>query len=162
MDASPQMIGTPFDPTRNSSEATQDSVISAEQQSSVLGDPETEMVALHRRSFSLCAVSPLFPPEGSVPVGLSDKELALLRTEALNSPLPHNLRVSTSNASLCTSSPTAVTEFGVTTWLRNTRRLHSGVESLRFEIERRLREIDRLRAEGFDSGAQPNYTSGDE
>jgi hypothetical protein len=163
MYASPQMIGTPFDPTRNSSEATQDSVISAEQQSSVLGDPETEMVALHRRSFSLCAVSPLFPPEGSVPVGLSGKELARLRAEAPSSPLPDNVRVSRSNPSLSTSSPTVVTESGgLTTLLHHTRRLHLDVESLRYEMEHRLLEINRIHAEGFESGAQSIDTSRDE
>jgi hypothetical protein len=161
MDSRPQMITTPFDP--NSSEETQDSGFSAGQQSLAIGDPEAERAALHRRSFYLTAVSPLFPPEGSVPVGLSGKELARLRAEAPSSPLPDNVRVSTSNPSLSTSSPTVVTESGgLTTLLHHTRRLHLDVESLRYEMEHRLLEINRIHAEGFESGAQSIDTSRDE
>ena len=200
MDSRPQMITAPFDP--NSSEETQDSGFSAEQQSLAIGDPEAERAALHRRSFYLPAVSPLLPPEGSVPVGfsdkelarlraemdalhrrsswlhtvspllppegsvpvgLSDKELARLRAEAPSSPLPDNVRVSRSNPSLSTSSPTVVTESGgLTTLLHHTRRLHLDVESLRYEMEHRLLELNRIHAEGFESGAQSIDTSRDE
>ena len=105
-------------------------------------------------------VSPPTPPEGSgIPAGLSDEELARLRAEAPSSPLPYDLRISASNATLDTSSPTAVAELGVgTLLLQHTRRLRSDLESL----ERRVLEMDQIRGAGFISGARSNYTSGDE
>jgi hypothetical protein len=153
MDVGPQLMVTPFDP--NSSEATQDSGISAEQQPLVIGDPEAEMVALQHLSSSSPAALSLSRPVAPVPVGLSDKELARFRSEALSYPQPHHLGVSTSNVSQSMSSPNAITESaGEAMSPYDTRRLHSEVESLR-------REMERLRAEGLVTAAPPSYTEGD-
>jgi hypothetical protein len=152
VDLGPQLMVTPFDP--NSSEATQDSEISAEQQPLVIGDPEAEMVALQQLSSSPPALLPLSRPVAPVPVSLSDKELARLRTEALSYPQPRHLGVSTSNVSQSMSSPNAITESGEAMSPYDTRRLHSEVESLR-------REMERLRAEGLVTAAPPSYSEGD-
>jgi hypothetical protein len=149
--AGPQVIATPFDP--DSFDANRDSGISAEQQHLVTGDPEAEMVGFHRLSSSPSTVLPLLRPVAPVPVGLSDKEIARLRAEALSSPQPLNFRVSALNMSQSTSSLNAVTESGESPF--DTRRLHSEFESLRQEVER-------LRAEGFVVGAPPSYDEGDE
>ena len=151
MDVGPQLMVTPFDPS--SSETTQVSGISAEQQPLVIGDPNAEIVALQHLSSSPPSILPLSPPVAPVPVGLSDKEMARLRTEALNSPQPRHIGVSTSNASQSMSSPSAVTESGEAMSPYDTRRLHSEVESLR-------REMERLRAEGLVIAAPPSYTEG--
>jgi hypothetical protein len=128
VDLGPQMIVSPFDP--NSFDANQDPGISAEQWPFVIGNPEA----------------------APVPVGLSDKEIARLRAEALSSPQPHNFRISALNMSQSTSPLIAVTESGESPY--DTRRLHSEFESLR-------REVERLRAEGFVVTAPPSYTEGD-
>ena len=160
-----QMIVTPRDP--NSSAINEDSGFSAEQQTSVIGDPEVEMVAHPRRPLLLPAVSPLLPPDESDPVGLSNEELLqelLRRSRAENpsSPLLHSLQVSTSSASLPASSPAAGTELSVATVLHHTLRLHSEVNSIRSVLLRVLEDMDRNREEGFASGSRSNYTSGDE
>jgi hypothetical protein len=152
IDVGPQLIVTPFDP--NSSEVTQDSGIPAEQQPLVIGDPEAEMVALQHLSSSPPAILPLLPPVAPIPVGLSDKEMARIRTEALRSPQSRHPGVSTSNAPQSMSSPNATTESGEAMSPYDTRRLHSEVESLR-------REMERLRAEGLVIAAPPSYTEGD-
>lgn len=157
MNADPHLIVTPFDP--NSSEVTQDSGIRAEQQPLVIGEPEAEMVALQRLSSSPAsplAILPLSPPVAPIPVGLSAKELARLRTEALSFPQsPHpGVSTSTSNASQSLSSPNVTPEPGEAISPYDTRRLHSEVESLR-------REMERLRAEGLVIAAPPSYTEGD-
>ena len=119
MDADPQMV-TPFDP--NSFQATLDPRTSAQQQ--------------------------FFTRDPNV-VGLSDKEIARLRAEALSFPQPH---VSASNMSRPTSSLNAVAESGESPF--DTRRLHTEFESLR-------REVERLRAEGLVVTAPPTYAEGD-
>jgi hypothetical protein len=129
VDAGPQIIVTPFDP--DSFYENRYSGISAEQQHLVTGDPEAE-----------------------IPVGLSDKEIARLRTEAVSSPQPHNFRISALNMSQSTSPLNPVTEFGEPPYRDDTRRLHSEFESLR-------REVERLREEGFVVTAPPSYAEGD-
>ena len=154
MDFGSHLIVTPFDP--NSSDLTQDSGISAEQQPFLIGNSEAEMVALQYLAPSfLPTVLPLPRPVAPVPVGLSDKEMARLRSEALSSPQPV-LGGLTSNVSPSMSSPNDITESGEAmpqtpydTW-----RLHSEVESLR-------REMVRLREEGLVNPAPPSYTDGD-
>jgi hypothetical protein len=203
VDAGPQMIISPFD--ANSFNANQGSRISTEPL--VVGDPEAEMVALHRLSSSPPAILPLLRPVAPVPVGLSDKEIARLRAEALRSPQPPNFPVPALNMSQSASPLNAVTEssespydtrrvpvglsdkeiarlraealrspqppnfqvsalnmFQSTSPLNvvtesgespyDTRRLHSEFESLR-------REVERLREEGFVIGAPPSYAEGD-
>ncbi|KAF8491806.1 hypothetical protein F5888DRAFT_1733240 [Russula emetica] len=125
---------TPFNP--NFPEATQDSMagITTEQQ-------------------------PISQPMAPVPVGLSGKELARLRTEVLTSQQADNPRGrgSGSNVPQLTLSPTAVrvAETGEAALPSDTRRLHSEVESLR-------REMERFRAEGLAIAAPPSYsTQGD-
>ena len=124
----------------------------------VTGNSEAEMVALqYLAPYSLPTVLPLPRPVAPVPVGLSDKEMARLRSEALSSPQPgpHLLRVSTSNGSQSSSSssPNAVTESGEAVLPYG--RLHLEVVSLR-------REVERLREEGLLNAAPPSYdTEGD-
>ena len=151
-DAGPQIIVSPFGP--NSFDANRDSGISAEQQPLVIGDPEAEMVALHRLSSSPPAVLPLLRQVAPVPVGLSDKEMARLRAEALGSPQPHNFRISALNVSQSTLPLNAFTASESGESASDTRRLHSEFESLR-------REVERLREEGFVVGAPPSYAEGD-
>ena len=125
MDDGPQMmVVTPFN--LNSSGATLDPGISAEL------PPEQQLLIRDSRA-----------------VGLSDKEIARLRAEALNSPQP---RVSASNISQPTSPPNAITESGESPY--DTRRLHSEFETLR-------REVERLRADGLVVTAPPSYAEGD-
>ena len=117
----------------------------------VIGNSEAEMVALQYLSpSSLPTIHPLPRPVAPVPVGLSDKEMARLRSEALRSPQPHLLGVSTSNASQSSSSPNAVTESGEAVLPYG--RLQSEVVSLR-------REMERLREEGLANAAPPSYVT---
>jgi hypothetical protein len=149
-DASPQIIASPF--YSDSFDANRESGISTERQPSVIGDPEAEMVALHRLSPSPPAVLPLLGQVAPVPVGLSDKKMAQLRAEALSSPQRHNFRISASNMSQSASSLNAVTESRESPF--DTQRLHSEFESLR-------REVERLREEGLTVAAPPSYAEGD-
>ena len=150
MDVGPDLIVTPFDP--NSSGTTRDSGISAGQQPVAIGGPEAGMVALQHLS-SPPAVLPLSSPVAPVPVGLSDKELARLRAEALRSPPSRHLRISSSNAFQFTSSPNAVPESREAPY--DPRRLHSEVESLVRQ------EMERLHSEGLVIRAPPSYREGD-
>ena len=145
----PQIIVIPFD--ANSYDANQDLGISAEQQPLVIGDPEAEMVTSHRLSSSPPTVLPPLRKVSPVSAGLSDKEIARLRAEALSSPRSHKFRVT--NMTQSTSSLNAVTESEES--LHDSRRLHTEFESLR-------REVEQLRAEGLVGGAPPSYESGDE
>ena len=146
-----QVITTPFNPIP--SEATLDSGSRVAQQPLLPGDHEAEMVALHGLSSTLPAVVPRSQPVAPVPVGLSGKELARLRAEALSSEQSQN--PSTSNLSQSTSSPNAVNESSGATSSYDPRRLQSEVDSLR-------REMERLRTEGLVvTGAPPSYTEGD-
>jgi len=147
--AGPRMIVSHFDP--NSFDANQDSGILAEQQPLVIGDPDSA-IALNHLSSSPPAVPPLLRQVEPVPVGLSDKEIARLRGEALSSPQPRNL-VSPLNVSQSTSSLNAVTESGES--LLDTRRLHSR------NSESPWREVERLPEEGLMVGPPPSYAEGD-
>jgi hypothetical protein len=147
-EAGPELIVTPFDPYTY--ESAQDSRILAEQQPLVAEEPNAEMIALQRLSSTPPTPIPLPQPETPVPVGLSDKEIARLRAEGLNSQPSHNLGVSSSSS---TSSPTAVSEPREAPY--DPRRLHSQVESLVRQ------EMERLRAEGLVIEAPPSYRDED-
>ena len=148
-DSGPQMIVSPF--YLDSFDTNRDSRISAEQQPLVIGEPEAEMVALHPLSSSPHAILPL-RQVAPVPVGLTDKEIARLRAEALSSPQSHIFRVSESNMSRPTSSLNAVAGSAESRF--DTQRLHSEFESLR-------REMERLRQEGLIVTTPPSYAEGD-
>jgi len=152
------MIVTPFDPYFPL--ATQDSGITTVQQPLVTQEPGAETVALRRPSSLPPIPLPISRPVTPVPVGLTGKELARWRAEALTSQQPDNPRLggSTSNVPrlTVTSSQTAIAdnaETGGAASPYDTRRLHSEFESLR-------REVDRLRAEGVVITAPPSYTGG--
>jgi hypothetical protein len=145
--AGPEITVSPFDPY--SFGTNRDLGITAEQQPLVIGEPEAEMLPLHHLSSSPPAVLPLVRQVAPVPVGLSDKEMARLRTNALSSPQPLNFQVSALNMSQSASPPNASGESP-----SDTRRLHSEFESLR-------REVERLREEGLLVGAPPSYAEGD-
>jgi hypothetical protein len=143
---------TPFDP--NSFEATQDSGVSTDQLPLVTEDPDAEMVALRLLSLSSTppAVLPRSRPVAPIPAGLTSKEIARIRAEALSLQQSHNH--STSNLSRSTSSPNTVTESssGATS---SHNRLHTEVESLVRQ------EMERLRTQGLVLEAPPSYTEGD-
>jgi hypothetical protein len=141
---------TPFDP--NSFETTQDSGISTDLGPLGNEDPEAEMVALQPLSSIPPSVPPRLPPVAPIPPGLTGKEIARLRAEALISQQSHNR--STSNVSRSASNPNTVTESssGATS---SYRRLHTEVESLVRQ------EMARLRTEGLVLEAPPSYTEGD-
>ena len=95
---------------------------------------------------------PPFTPTQSavpVPVGLSSKQLAQLRTAAMLSPPTHAR--SSSSGSQPTYPPTISVTDSSTTPTPDTRRLQTEVESLR-------REMQELRAERFE--APPSYGEG--
>jgi hypothetical protein len=154
---------TPFDPNLNSSEGTRDTGILPEQQPLVDEYPEypdTEMVAPQSLPSSTSPPTVLHPfpqPVVPVPVGLSDKEIARLRAQTLGS--QQSQTRSTLNVSQ-PASANAATGSGEASSSYDPRRLHSEVESLRREMER-LRETERLRAEGLVTEAPPSYTEGD-
>lgn len=121
--------------------------------------PEGEVVALRRLSQTSTPptvharsqpVAPAF-----FPAGLSSKEMARLRAEALSSDSPRqSYNDSSPNVSHYESTPPPaiiVTETGEANSPLDTRRLHSEVESLR-------REMERLRAQGVIIEAPPGYT----
>jgi hypothetical protein len=142
LEDTPQVITAPFNPIP--SETTQDSGVS--------GEREAEMVAIH----GLSSTSPfvLSRPVAPIPVGLSGKELARLRTEALSSERSHNPSTSDLNVSQPTSSPSVANESSGAASSYDPRRLQSEVESLR-------REMERMRTEGLVvTGAPPSYTEG--
>ena len=114
--------------------------------------PEAEMTTLHSLSSTPPAISPYSGPVAPVPVGLSAKDLARLRTEALNLGQSHNN--ATSNVPQSTSSLNVVDESGGATSSYDPRRLQSEVESL-------WREMERLRTSGPATGAPPSYTEGE-
>jgi hypothetical protein len=151
IEADPQMIVTPFDP--NFSESIQVSRITAEQQPLMTEEPSAETVALRPLSSSPPILPSISRPVTPVPAGLSDKELARLRIEALTSQQPYNSQGSTSYVSQTTFSPTAAAEIAGAELPSDTRRLHSEVELLR-------REMEQIRAEGLAMAAPPSYTEG--
>lgn len=146
----PQTKVTPFDP--NSFEATQDLEISTDQQPLVTEDPEAEIVALHILP-TQPTIHPRSRPVAPIPAGLSSKEIARLRAEALSSQQFHSR--STSNASRSTSSPDTIESSSGTTAPYNNQRLHTEVESLVRQ------EMERLRTRGLVLEAPPSYTEGD-
>lgn len=153
---------TPFDPnsysseeitqaSRNSSRREHQPLITAE-------DPEGEMVALHRLSSgpTPAAAHLRSRPAAPIPAGLSGKEVARLRAEALAGGSPQLSHADSSPnllnfGSTSSSSANVVTELGEGSSSFDTQRLHSEVESLR-------REMERLRAEGVIIEAPPSYT----
>ena len=153
VDAGPLTNVTPFDP--NSFEATQDLGVSTDQRSFVTDDPDAEMVALQLLSLSSTppTVLPRSRPVAPIPAGLTSKEIARLRAEALISQQSNNH--STSSLSRSTLSPNTVTETssGATSSYNN-RRLHTEVESLVRQ------EMERLRTQGLVLEAPPSYTEG--
>jgi hypothetical protein len=164
-EAGSHAIVTPFDPNLNSPEETRDTGTPPEQQPLVDEKSDTEMVAPHRLSSSppISTVLPLPQPVEPVPVGLSDKEIARLRAHTLGSRQSQTRSGSTPNVLSqpeTTSSANAATQSGEASSSYDTRRLHSEVESLRREMER-LRDMERLRAEGLGTEAPPRYTEGD-
>ena len=169
IEADPQaIVVTPFDPNSYSSEEiirdSRNLSWTEQQPLTTTGGPEGGMVALrplsqnptpltvHARSRP---VAPVFP------AGLSSKELARLRTEALISGSPRLSQTGSSpspNVSHyeSTSSPAnIVAESGDANLSLDTRRLHSEVESLR-------REMERLRAQGVIIEAPPGYTDSED
>lgn len=143
---------TPFDP--DSFVATDHSGISTDQQPLVTEDPSAEMVALHLLSSAPPATVPRSRPVVPIPAGLTSKEIARIRAEALSlqqSPTDTN---STSNLSPSTTSPNTATESssgGASSY----NRLHTEVESLVRQ------EMNRLRTQGLVLEAPPSYTEGD-
>lgn len=142
-----RMNGAPTNPIPF--EAARDSGTWAEQQPLVSEDLEAEMGSRPP------TVLPRPRLVAHVPVGLSDKEIARLRAENLDSQESHN--DSTPNVSLPTSSPNAATESSEETSSDDARRLRSEVESLRREMERL-----RTHTEGLGIDAPPSYTAGDD
>ena len=122
--------------------------------------PEGELVVLRRLSQSATppTVHARTRSVAPVPAGLSRKEMARLRAEALASGSPrqpHNGSSPNVSHSESRSSPeNGVTESGEVTSPLEAQRLQSEVESLRWEMER-------LRAEGLITDAPPSYTEGD-
>ena len=124
----------------------------AGQQPLVFEGPEAEMVALRGLPSTPHAVLSHSRPVAPVPVGLSGKDLARLRTEALSSEQFHN--PATSNVPHSTSSNT-VHESGGAASSYDPQRLQSEFDSL-------WREMERLRTSGLAPGAPPSYyTEGD-
>ena len=150
------MMGIPSDLNPIPFEPGEDSGTWAEQQPLVAEDPEAEMGALHGQSPAPLTVLPASRQVAHVPVGLSDKEIARLRAEALNPEFQQSHSDSTPNVSLATSSPDVGTESSGATSTYDPRRLHSEVENLRREMERL-----RTHTEGLVIGAPPSYTEGD-
>jgi hypothetical protein len=122
----------------------------------VAEDPEAEMGALHGQSPAPLTVLPPSRQVAPIPVGLSDKEIARLRAEALNSESQQSHNDPTPNVSLSTSSSDVETEPTGATSTYDPRRLQSEVESLRREMEQL-----RTHTEGLVVGAPPSYTEGD-
>jgi hypothetical protein len=159
MEADPHVMVTPFDPNSYSSEQiTQGSSRTELRPLIATEDPEGEMVALRRLAQTSAPPTALARPRpvvAPVPAGLSGKEVARLRAEALaggSHRQPHNgSSPNVSHSESTSSSANAVTEPGEANSSFDTRRLHSEVESLR-------REMERLRAEGVIIEAPPGYT----
>ncbi|KAH9000742.1 hypothetical protein EDB86DRAFT_3075192 [Lactarius hatsudake] len=135
MEAHPQMAVTPFNLAPLSGAAPLEAASQTDRQRPVgtTGDGP----------FSTSG--PLLPPSQStapVPVGLTSKELAQLRSAAMLSPSTDSRP---SSSGLSTPEPSTVTP------LPDTRRLQTEMETLR-------REVDELRAERFE--APPSYGTG--
>jgi len=124
-----------------------------ERQQLLSGPSEVEPAPdLHVLSSTLPPVVPRSRPVEPVPAGLSSKQLARLRMEALSSQRSNGQASSSSESpSQSTSPSTVVTGRSGATSTSDTRRLQSEVESLR-------REMRELRTERFE--APPSYSEG--
>ncbi|KAH9996264.1 hypothetical protein BJV77DRAFT_172884 [Russula vinacea] len=154
MEDGSQMMAIPFNAVP--SDATLDSGNWMEQQPLVPGDRDAEVVALHRLSSSPPAALARLRPVAPIPPGLSSKDIARIRAEALSSQpsSQHSYNNSTSSVSQSMSPPeTSTDSSGATRSSYDPRRLHSEVESLR-------REMERLRTEGLVPEPPPSYTEG--
>ncbi|KAH9996278.1 hypothetical protein BJV77DRAFT_942524 [Russula vinacea] len=109
-------------------------------------DPEAGLIALRGPSSTPPTELPLSRPVAPIPAGLSGKELARIRRDALSSQQSHNSL--TPNAAQFASPP--ITAARATSSSYDPRRLHTEVESLR-------REMERLRTEGLAIEAPPSY-----
>ncbi|KAH9063198.1 hypothetical protein EDB87DRAFT_1681625 [Lactarius vividus] len=138
MNVGPHMTVTPFIPTHAGAEP-----LEAGSQFGTSSDGPSSMSA-----------SPLPPLQGValIPVGLTSKELARMRSAAIRSPLAGHARTSSSGSQPAYPSTISTTERSSTaTPTPETRRLQSEVEILR-------REMQELRAERFE--APPSYGDG--
>jgi hypothetical protein len=95
-DAGPETTATPFNPYVYG--AAQDSSILTEQRPLVTGEPDAGMVSLQSLSATPPTPIPIPQLETRIPVGLSDKEIAMLRAQS------RNPEASSSNAFHSTSS----------------------------------------------------------
>ncbi|KAI9433016.1 hypothetical protein H4582DRAFT_2188438 [Lactarius indigo] len=138
MDAGPHMTVTPFIPT-----LAETVPLEAESQ---FGTPS------HRPSSTSGSPLPPLQSMAPIPVGLTSKELARLRSTAMRSPPDGHARTSSSGSQPAYPSTISTTEQSTTvTPTLETRRLQSEVDSLR-------REMQELRAERFE--APPSYGEG--
>ncbi|KAH9000738.1 hypothetical protein EDB86DRAFT_2906103 [Lactarius hatsudake] len=143
MEAGPQMTVTPFSPT--------------------LAAAASLEAGYQSESTSFASEPPPPPPPppppsqraalAPVPVGLTDKELARLRSAAIRSPPTSHARTSSSGSQPTVTYPSTIgtSEGSTSIPTPETRRLQSEVEFLR-------REMQELRAERFE--APPSYGTG--
>ncbi|KAH9077872.1 hypothetical protein EDB83DRAFT_1527164 [Lactarius deliciosus] len=143
MEAGSQMAVTPFSPTLGAATASLEAGYQSGSTSFTSEPPPPP--------------PPPPPPQRAalapVPVGLTDKELARLRSAAIRSPPTSHARTSSSGSQPTVTYPSTIgTGEGSTSIpTPETRRLQSEVESLR-------REMQELRAERFE--APPSYGTG--
>ena len=154
MDSGASATITPFNPVS----LTQEESNSWTERQQLLSE-HTDTEAAHEPPSLSSTPAPVLPrsrPVAPVPPGLSDKQLARIRTEALRrdalNSQQSNSPQSSSNSGQSSSSSTAATEQTRTRSSSDTRRLQSEVEILR-------REMQQLRTERFE--APPSYTEGD-
>jgi hypothetical protein len=148
VEGGPSATVTPFNPTilgtnhqGSDSWAEQQQLLSEPSDAEISSDP-------YSLSSTPAPVLPRSRPVAPVPAGLSSKELARLRVEALSSSQTHSNP--SSNTSQSSMSPSS--ERSRATSTSDTRRLQTEVESLR-------REMQQLRVERLE--APPSYTEGD-
>ncbi|KAH8997959.1 hypothetical protein EDB92DRAFT_1837149, partial [Lactarius akahatsu] len=142
MEAGSQMAVTPFSPALAAAAASLEATYQSGSTTSFVPEPPP----------------PPPPPSQSaalapVPVGLTDKELARLRSAAIRSPPTSHARTSSSGSQPTVTYPSTIgtNEGSTSTPTPETRRLQSEVEFLR-------REMQELRAERFE--APPSYGTG--
>ena len=143
---------TPFDPIcLDATSHGSDSRTEGQELLSIHPDAGSALDSYSLSSTSTPAmVIPLSQPVAPVPTGLSSKELARLRTEALSS--QNTVSPQSPDTPQPSSPPTAVTEQSGAIQSSEAQRLQSEVESLR-------REMQRILTERLES--PPSYTSGD-
>ena len=152
MGVGPPATITPFDPiSLDATSHGSDSRAEGQELLSIHPDAGSALDSYSLSSTSTPAlVLPLSQPVAPVPTGLSSKELARLRTEALSS--QNTVSPQSPNTPQPSSPPAAVTEQSGAIQSSEAQRLQSEVESLR-------REMQRLLTERLES--PPSYTSGD-